>query len=230
MTFLQTKLFFPVGALAMMGLLVSFPKAHAAKMRMGGLTIGPYASVSSTKGIKPKKDATGSNEVATQRTSYGLRVGLNMGRFFSLGVDAGTNKIDVTKKAVATRDEYGEIDFQKDLDTSPSHTNDYRLQETQYLGKAVLNVHPLTTKILTVKVGAGVRARQRLIKVTDSVVTENSKEVTTPITYNAVAEASLQARLLKAFSANIKYSFVFIKFPETQPHEQEVSIGFGFIL
>lgn len=191
------------------------------------VTVGPYASVSSTKGIKPNKMKSGSEETTTQRTTYGLRIGVRMSRFFNLGIDGGTNRVDTNKKASAMRDEYNDINFQKDLNVDPSNGGYYRYQEEQRIAKVQLVISPINTRILTVKAGAGVRARQRLIKVTDKVDPTKNAKVTDPIRYHATAMGAVEARLLRAFKANIQYNFYFIKFPKTQPHEQEVSVGFG---
>lgn len=193
----------------------------------GRVTVGPYASVSSTKGIKPNKMKSASDETVTQRTTYGLRVGVRLGKFFSLGVDAGTNNVDTSKKAAKLRDEYGDIDFQKDLNVDPAAGFDYRYQEEQRLAKVQLVIQPIVTRVLTVKAAAGVRARQRIIKVTDKSEAPASKSVTDGPRYQPTAMAGVNVRLFRAFSANIQYDFYFMKFPKTEPHEQEVSVGFG---
>ena len=198
------------------------------------LSLVPFASVSSTKAIKPasagKKDggaSTSSTESVTQRTTYGLRLDVRLSRLFALSVSGGTNVVDQTKKAVAVRDEFGDINFQKDANVDPSNQNaEYRYKEEQRLGVAKLVIQPMLTSWLTVKASAGVRARQRLIDVEDKTKATTS-HIKDPIRYNAVAGTGLSARLLRAFTAHIEYNFYFIKFPKTQPHEQEALIGFG---
>ncbi|MBM3383440.1 MAG: hypothetical protein FJY29_13540 [Betaproteobacteria bacterium] len=198
--------------------------------------IVPYAAVSSTKGIKPNKvgkstdSNTATEETVTQRTTYGLRINVRMSRLFSLQLQGGTNKVDQTRKASAMRDEYGDIDFTKDanVDTSAQDAT-YKYNEEQRVGQVLVAIQPKLGKILQAKIAAGVRARERFLKVTDK-ATDKETSIHDPIRYNAVASAGFQARLLKAFSATAEYNFYFLKFPKTEPHEQEVLIGFGFQL
>ena len=200
------------------------------------LQIVPYASVSSTKAIKPnkvgKKDSTSTatEETVAQRTTYGLRINVRMSRLFNLQIQGGTNKLDQTRKASAMRDEYGDIDFTKDANVDTTAQNaTYTYNEEQRVGQVMLSMQPSLGKILKVKIGAGVRARERFLNVTDK-ATETKTSIHDPIRYNAVASAGFNARLLKAFSTTAEYNFYFLKFPKTEPHEQEVLIGFGFQL
>lgn len=200
------------------------------------LQIVPYASVSSTKAIKPnkvgKKDSTSTatEETVAQRTTYGLRINVRMSRLFNLQIQGGTNKLDQTRKASAMRDEYGDIDFTKDANVDTTAQNaTYTYNEEQRVGQVMLSMQPSLGKILRVKIGAGVRARERFLNITDK-ATETKTSIHDPIRYNAVASAGFNARLLKAFSATAEYNFYFLKFPKTEPHEQEVLIGFGFQL
>jgi hypothetical protein len=200
------------------------------------LQIVPYASVSSTKSIKPnkvgKKESTtvATEETVAQRTTYGLRMNVRMGRLFNLQIQGGTNKLDQTRKASAMRDEYGDIDFTKDanVDTSAQDAT-YKYSEEQRLAQVMLSMQPSLGKMLKVKLGAGVRARERFLKITDNAAGTQT-DLHDPIRYNAVASAGFQARLLRALSATAEYNFYFLKFPKTEPHEQEVLIGFGFQL
>ena len=200
------------------------------------LQIVPYASVSSTKAIKPnkvgKKDSTSTatEETVAQRTTYGLRINVRMSRLFNLQIQGGTNKLDQTRKASAMRDEYGDIDFTKDANVDTTAQNaTYTYNEEQRVGQVMLSMQPSLGKILRVKIGAGVRARERFLNITDK-ATETKTSIHDPIRYNAVASAGFNARLFKAFSATAEYNFYFLKFPKTEPHEQEVLIGFGFQL
>jgi hypothetical protein len=153
-----------------------------------------------------------------------------MSRLFNLQIQGGTNKVDQTRKASAMRDEYGDIDFTKDanVDTTAQDAT-YTYNEEQRVGQVLLSMQPRIGKILQAKIGAGVRARERFVKVTDK-ATEKLTSIHDPIRYNAVASAGFQARLMRAFSATVEYNFYFLKFPKTEPHEQEVLIGFGFQL
>lgn len=207
--------------------------SHGA-LAFGRVSIGPYASVSSTKAIKPDKvgkdkesDASTATETVTQRTTYGLKIDVRLSKLFQLNVNGGVNAIDQTKKPVAMRDEYGDIDFQKDANVDPNaQSEEYRYKEEQRLATAKLSIAPMVTKWLSVMASAGVRARQRLIDV-ENKATGEVKKIEDPIRYHAVAGAGFKARLLRAFTAHAEYNFYFLKFPETEPHEQEVVVGFG---
>lgn len=223
------------GALLTFGLLllsVSNTRAFAA----GGLQIVPYASVSSTKGIKPKKVSNkattneATEESVAQRTTYGLRLSVRLSRLFNLQIQGGTNKLDQTRKTVAMRDEYGDIDFTKDANVDPNALDGtYKYSEEQRLGQAKLTIQPSLGSFLRLNLGAGVRARERFVTVVDNTTNATTK-IHDPIRYNALASAGLNARLLRAFTATIEYNFYFLKFPKTEPHEQEALIGFGFQL
>ena len=205
-----------------------FSQAWAAGGGGSGLTIAPFASVSSTKSIKPNASKSASDEIVTQRITYGLGVELRLARFFSVGVKAGTNQVDTTKKASAMRDEYGDIDFEKDANVNIQDQNaSYHYKEKQLIGDARAYFRPSLFSGLWAKFSAGVRARKRDVTVTQTGDTTTAKDIHDPIKYHAVGGAGLGFRLLKAFHGSIDYSFYFLKFPKTQPHEQSVSVAFG---
>lgn len=195
----------------------------------GRFSVGPYVSISSSKTIKPKvgEEANSSEEKTIQRTTYGLKGDIRLSRFFSLGFNAGTNQVDTTKKAVAMRDEFGEIDFEKDANVNPADQDaEYRYQEKQYLGVAKILFSPTLTNMLRLHAGGGVRARQREVEITDKVA-NTSEKVKDPIRYHAVASAGFTFRPMQRVFFSMMYNFYFIKFPDTEPHEQEATIGFG---
>lgn len=200
---------------------------HDQALAFGRFSVGPFASVSSTKAIKPSADKESSDEVTTQRTTYGLKVGVGLGRLFNLDIKAGVNEVDRTKKASAMRDEFGDIDFEQDANVNPEdQAATYRYQESQKLGTARLLISPRLFSTVWIDVGGGVRARKRDVTITDD--TAGTKEVIDdPIRYHAIGTAGVRFRLLRAFTGNIEYNFYFLKFPELEPHEQEVAIGFG---
>jgi hypothetical protein len=215
-------------------MIAAFAKPETA--HAGPVQIMPYASVSSTKAIKPnqvgKKQSSSeaTEETVAQRTTYGLRINIRMSRLFNLQIQGGTNKLDQTRKASAMRDEYGDIDFSKDanVDTTAQDA-EYIYSEEQRIGQVMLSIQPRIGKKnnrIQVKIGAGVRARERFLNITDK-ANDTKTNIHDPIRYHAVANAGFQARLLKAFTTNIEYNFYFLKFPKTEPHEQEVLIGFG---
>ncbi len=207
--------------------------AQAKTLHAGALTVGPYASVSSTKAIKPdniagtNSSATTETQTVTQRLTYGVKADLRLGRLFVLSANGGVNKVDTTKKSIAMRDEYGDIDFQKDANVDVSNSDaPYRYKEEQRLANVQLTVAPRLFGGLWIKAGAGVRARQRLITITDDTA-GTSQSIKDPIRYSPSAVAGIGINLLGAFSASMEYKFYFPKFPKTEPHEQEVLVTAG---
>jgi hypothetical protein len=200
------------------------------------ISIVPYAGVSSTKSIKPQKvtpigqkdTKTSSSEKTTQRQNVGVKVDVKIFKLFGLNVTGGYNKINTTKKAAAMRDEFEEIDFNKDLGIGTS-TADFIYEEEQRMGTVKLGLYPGIGKLLNLKAEAGVRARQRLIK-SENKLTGEVKEVNDPIRFHPTASAGIAVKLGGMAQFMVDYSFYFLKFPETNPHEQEVSIGMGVAL
>lgn len=196
------------------------------------ISITPYAGVSSTKGIKPAKvtpigqkdTKTSSNETVTQRQNVGLKVDVKFFRLFGLNVTGAYNKIDTTKSSGAMRDEFGEIDFKKDIVGTSSA--DFNYQEEQRMATAKVGLYPSIGKLIGVKVEAGVRARQRIIK-SENKLTGDTKNINDPIRFHPTATAGGSIKLGGMAKFMIDYSFYFLKFPETNPHEQEVTIGMG---
>ncbi len=89
--------------------------------------MAPFASVSSTKAIAPDKvkmsssgtsSSSAATETVTQRVTYGLKLDLRLGKLLVFSANGGVNKVDTTKKSVAMRDEYGDIDFATDASVS----------------------------------------------------------------------------------------------------------------
>jgi hypothetical protein len=78
-------------------------------------------------------------------------------------------------------------------------------------------------------VEAGVRARQRIIK-SENKLTGEVKNVNDPIRFHPTATAGGSIKLGGMARLSVDYSFYFLKFPETNPHEQEVTIGMGVSL
>lgn len=211
---------------SVLGALCCFVAFQEAGLAFGRFSVGPYASVSSTKGIKPSTESS-SEETVTQRTTYGLKIGVGFMSWLGLDIKVGVNDVDQTKKSVALRDEFGEIDFEKDANVDPAQQDaEYRYQESQKLGVAKLMFRPRLFSMVWLNAGAGVRARKR-----DVVITQKpegvEEKIDDPIKYHAVASAGVGFRLLRSFTGSIDYDFYFLKFPEKEPHEQEVTVSFG---
>jgi hypothetical protein len=196
----------------------------------GRFLISPYASSSSSKAIKPNKSKTAADETVTQRTTYGLKIDIGLFRFLSFQVGVGTNKVDTTRKSKTMRDEFGEIKLE-DSNLDLQQDGEYKYKEEQRLATAKFLFSPRIGQMLTLKAGAGVRARQRLLSLSEPEKEDGSpgiqQNIKDPIRYHALASAGLSIRLLKAFSFGAEYNFYFMKFPKIEPHEQEVAISAG---
>lgn len=198
-----------------------------------GISIEPFASISSTKEIKPDKagkTTTGSSsstetETVKQRTTYGVRGSIGFFRIMKFQLGVGTNQLTTTSKTSQVVDEYGEIDFEKDLDMNTSTPDkEVKITETQKKASAVLAVDP-GFWIFILRAKAGVVATQR----------EFSKEsegdvpvkFTSPIKYKPTCGAGAGVRLGPKMFFMAEYSLFLYKFPDKEPFEREVSVSYG---
>jgi hypothetical protein len=200
---------------------------------IAGISIEPFASISSTKEIKPDKagkTTTGSSsstetETVKQRTTYGVRGSIGFFRIMKFQLGVGTNQLTTTSKTSQVVDEYGEIDFEKDLDMNTSTPDkEVKITETQKKASAVLAVDP-GFWIFILRAKAGVVATQR----------EFSKEsegdvpvkFTSPIKYKPTCGAGAGVRLGPKMFFMAEYSLFLYKFPDKEPFEREVSVSYG---
>lgn len=199
------------------------------------ISLEPFASVSSTKQIKPdkagktKSDATTGaateTETIKQRTTYGLRATIGLSRLFKLQLGVGQNELTTTSKTSAAVDDYGEIDFEKDLSMDPSTPDkEVTIKETQRKGSAVLAIDP-SFSIFILRAKAGVVATQRLFsKESEGEAPINFEG---PITYKPTCGAGAGLKLGRAMYFLAEYSLFLYKFPEKAPFEREVSVSYG---
>jgi hypothetical protein len=200
--------------------------AFSASAAIAEITIAPYASVSSTKTLKPTKgDKSTETETIKQRQTYGLRLGIGLFRALKFQLSGGQNKLTTTEKTLAAKDEYGEIDYEQDLEMSTEDPEkEIRITETQNLATAALIIDP-RFKYLIIRGKAGVVARQRTL-----VKEEQDKDTVTvkpPITYKPQLGFGLGIRLGAKTFAVAEYDFYLYKFPEPEPFERSVTISFG---
>jgi hypothetical protein len=198
----------------------------AAPTAIAEITIAPFASISSTKTLKPTKgDKSTETETIKQRQTYGLRLGIGLFRALKFQLSVGQNKLTTTEKTLAAKDEYGEIDYEQDLDMSTEDPEkEIRITETQNLASTAFIVDP-RFKYLIMRGKAGVVARQRTV-----VKEELGKDTVTinpPITYKPQLGFGLGIRLGAKTFAVAEYDFYLYKFPETEPFERSVTISFG---
>ncbi len=199
------------------------------------LSIEPYASVSSTKQIKPdkvgktKSDSTTAaateTETIKQRTTYGLRATIGLSRLLKFQLGVGQSELTTTSKTSAAVDDYGEIDFEKDLSMDTSDPEkEVTIKETQRKASAVLAVDP-SFSIFILRAKAGVVATQRLFsKEADA---EAPVSFESPITYKPTCGAGAGIKLGRTMYFLAEYSLFLYKFPEKSPFEREVSVSYG---
>lgn len=197
------------------------------------ISIEPFASVSSTKQIKPNKagssksSTTAGTETETikQRTTYGVKGSLSFFRIMKFQLGVGTNKLETTSKTSEAVDDYGEIDFEKDLnmDTSSPDT-EVKITETQNKASATLVLDP-SFWIFMLRAKAGVVATQR--KFTKETEGLDPESYTSPISYKPTCGAGAGLRLSSQMYFLAEYSLLLYKFPERSPFEREVSVSYG---
>ena len=197
------------------------------------ITIEPYASVSSTKQIKTdnagknSSNTTASTETETvkQRTTYGVRGSLSFFRLLKLQLGVGTNQLTTTQKTSQAVDDYGEIDFQKDLNMDTSTPDkEVKVTETQKKGTATLVVDP-SFSIFILRGKAGVVATQRDLKKEE--VGAATVHVIEPIKYKPILGGGAGIKFSSDAYFIAEYSFFLYKFPEKSPFEREVTVTFG---
>lgn len=209
-------------------LLITPAPAHA------GFSLAPYASIKSTKTKRRnKEDPTKEDEVIKQRNETGLRGALSLGRLFKLQASVGQSKLTTTQKTDEVRDEYGEIDYEKDANMDTSNPlNEMKIVETQNNAKASLIFDP-SFWIFFLRAKAGVTARQRIVD-TDltafddaGVGTTTRTSVTVGPKYGAHSGVGLGIKFGAKVYAVAEYGFEHYNFPEVEPFERELTVSFG---
>jgi hypothetical protein len=210
-------------------IVASFLSASPAFAR---ISFEPFASVSSTKTIKPDKagknksePATTETEIIKQRTTYGIRASVGFFRIMKFQLGVGTNELATTSKTSQAVDDYGEIDFEKDLkmDTS-TPDKEVKVTETQKKGTATLVLDP-SFSIFVLRAKAGVVATQRELKKEEQ--DKPAIEYISPISYKPVAGAGAGLRFGPRMYFIAEYSLFLYKFPEKSPFEREVTVTYG---
>lgn len=191
-----------------------------------GITVSPYVSVSSTKSIKPnKKDGTESEKI-TQRKTAGVQAGVQFWRLFSLKLSVGQSVTTTTQKVSEVKDEYDEINFEKDASVATDNPdNQLKMVETQRRAGLTVVLDP-SFWIFIMRAKAGIQATQRLVHVEEA--GKAPVDVTPAPTYKPLAGAGLGVRLSSSMSAMIEYNLFFYKFPEKEPFEREVAVSYTF--
>jgi hypothetical protein len=196
------------------------------------ISIEPFASVSSTKQIKPNKagqskntPATTETEIIKQRTTYGVRGSISFFRIVKFQLGIGQNQLATTSKTSQAVDDYGEIDFKKDLNMDTSTPDkEVKVTETQKKGTAVLVVDP-SFSIFVLRGKAGVVATQRELKKEEQ--DKPAVNYVSPISYKPTVGGGAGVRFGPRSYFIAEYSLFLYKFPEKAPFEREVTVTYG---
>jgi len=208
----------------LLGMAFSFsPVAYA------GVTVSPYVSIKSTKTVKPqKKDKSKETETVKQRQEAGIRGSISFWRLFSLAASVGQSKLTTTEKVQNAKDEYGEIDYEKDLNMSTENPEqELKITETQRNAKLTVAIDP-GFWIFILRAKAGVTAQQRILETEQEGSTPTS--LTFGPTYKPHSGFGLGVRFSRTMYAMAEYTFNHYKFPEIEPFEREATISFSISL
>jgi hypothetical protein len=198
----------------------------AAPRAEAGIQIAPYVSIKSTKSVKPnQKNKSEEKETIKQRQEGGLRFGLSFWRLFSFQLSAGQSTLTTTEKTSVAKDEYGEIDYEKDLNMSTDNPdNELKLTETQRNAKASLVIDP-SFWIFMLRAKAGVTATQRILEAQET--GKDKTTLTTGPTYKPHSGFGFGVRLTPKMYFMAEYNMFHYKFPEIEPFEREVAVTYS---
>lgn len=198
----------------------------AGQSAYAGITVSPYVSIKSTKTVKPvKKDKTQETETVKQRQEYGMRGSISFWRLFRLSLGVGQSKLTTTEKVQDAKDEYGEIDYEQDLNMSTDNPDqEIKITETQRNGKLTVAIDP-GFWIFIIRAKAGVTAQQRIIQ-TEQTDAEPVTQTFGP-TYKPHSGFGLGIKFSPKMYAMAEYTFNHYKFPEIEPFEREATISFS---
>jgi len=194
-----------------------------------GVTISPYVSIKSTKSVKPqKKDKSKETETIKQRQEAGIRGSLKFWRLFSLSAGVGQSKLTTTEKVQNAKDEYAEIDYEKDLNMSTENPEqEMKVTETQRNAKITVAIDP-GFWIFILRAKAGVTAQQRILEAEQD--GSDPTSLTFGPTYKPHSGFGFGIRFSRTMYAMAEYSFNHYKFPEIEPFEREATISFSISL
>lgn len=195
---------------------------------LAGVDVGPYASISSTKTIKPvKKDQSKESEVIKQRQEAGLRASIGFFSLLRAQASVGQSVLTTTEKTQYAKDEYGEIDYEKDLNMSTEDPEaEVKTTETQKNARATLIIDP-SFSIFVLRAKAGMTARQRIVEVEQAGVVSTT---TTGPKFMAHSGFGAGVRLGAGAYFIMEYGFEHYAFPEVEPFERNATISFGLSL
>jgi hypothetical protein len=199
----------------------------AGSAAFAGITIAPYASIKSTKGIAPAGAGSETSDL-DERQEYGLRGALTFYSLFSLELSAGQSVKTTTTKVQDAADEYGQINFQKDLNMSTDDPNtSLKITETQKDARFSVTLDP-SFSIFILRARAGVQATERIIK--SEPAGQPSTTITTGPTYKPVSGFGFGIRPSPSMYFMAEYNMYHYAFPKLEPFEREVAVTYAVSL
>lgn len=196
---------------------------------VAGVNIAPYVSIKSTKSIKANKnDKSKEDETVKERREAGLRGTLTFFRLFGLQLGLGQSQVTTTQKTQDAVDEYGQIDFKKDLNTSTDDpASELKITETQRNARMSIVLDPSFGPFI-LRARAGVTATQRIL-VTEATGEEKSTKVFGPF-YKPLSGFGAGIRITPGSYFMAEYNFLHYAFPKTTPFEREVAVTYAISL
>jgi hypothetical protein len=189
------------------------------------ISVSPYISIKSTKSVNPNRKKGTETEKIKQRQEAGIKGSISFWRLFKFQLGVGQSKLTTTEKTAQAKDEYGEIDYEEDLNISTEEADkEIRITETQRNAKASLIIDP-SFSIFILRAKAGVTARQRVLET--EIIDGEKTNLTKGPTYNPHSGFGAGVRFGRTMYFIIEYNFDHYKFPELEPFEREVAVNFG---
>lgn len=202
-----------------------FMAIYASQQAYAGIGVEPYVSISEKKSVKSNRTTGLQEETVVQRQEFGLKGYVSFWTLFKLQLSVGQSEVETTQSENEIVDEYGEIDFAADADLSGQTAGvDSTLIETQRRGKFSLVLDP-SFSIFIARAYFGVTAVQRIVEVQQEGITLDKVEPDP--TYKPHMGFGLGVRLSPRMYAVAEYEFYLYSFPEMEPFERSLNIGYG---
>ena len=191
---------------------------------IAGISFEPYYSVRSTKTVTGNRAEGTETEKIKQREEKGLRAGIRLGSLFQFTFGVGQSFTETTTTENEIVDEFDEIDFSSDLDSS-TEGKEKKVKEFDNRARISFSFDP-SFSIFIFRLKAGVTAKQRIqeLLIDDEL---QSRQEPDP-TYNPHAGFGFGIRFNSQMFWMAEYSFDYYKFPELEPFERDLSVSFGF--
>lgn len=189
----------------------------------GEIIFEPYYSVSSNKSISPNRTKGTETEKISQREEKGIKAGVAFFRVLKLMLSVGQSfHVNTTTESVL-KDEYDELDFSSELNSSTSGQQKKK-KETQNRARISFVFDP-SFWIFVFRTKLGVTAKQRIVKLYVDDILQSSQEPDP--NYHPHAGIGFGLKFTPRMYFLVDYSFYFYKFPDTKIFERELSISYG---